>query len=80
MHYVTLFLGFLDPETGRLEYINAGHNPPMILYKDGKIEELTSTDFPIGIMNDATFETCVVEIPDGSLLTVYSDGIIEAMS
>jgi sigma-B regulation protein RsbU (phosphoserine phosphatase) len=79
MHYVTLFLGFLDPTTGRLEYINAGHNPPIVVHKDGRIEELPSTGFPIGIINDAIFETCVVEISDASLVAIYSDGIIEAM-
>jgi serine phosphatase RsbU (regulator of sigma subunit) len=78
MHYATLFLGFLDPVTNCLEYINAGHNPPMIVHKDGRIDELTATGFPIGIIDDSTFETRIVEIPDASLLTIYSDGIIEA--
>ncbi len=77
MYFATLFVGFLDPASGCLEYINAGQNPPLVVYEDGKIEKLDSTGFPIGLIDEATYEIGKVELLGNSLLSVYSDGITE---
>jgi phosphoserine phosphatase RsbU/P len=78
MHFVTLFIGRLDPESGRLEYVNAGHNPPFLLAGDSPPRELDSTGLPAGLFEDGRYSEAVVDLPRGSLLCVFSDGITEA--
>src|SRR5687768_2106724 len=53
--FVTLFAAELDPGLGKLRYINAGHNPPLIGRMDGSIEQLSSGGFPLGIIPSAEF-------------------------
>lgn len=77
-HFVTLFLGFLDGPEGRLDYVNGGHNPPLLLLPDGTMRELESTGLPVGLFDDGRFETAATDLPPGSLLCVFSDGITEA--
>src|SRR5205085_6046837 len=48
--FVTLFATELDPATGKLKFINAGHNPPLVGRADGTIEQLSSGGFPLGII------------------------------
>jgi len=75
--YVTFFFGRYDPATGVLRYVNAGHNPPY-LCRDGTMSRLESTGRPIGLMPDIAFEEASVEMPVGSLLFLYTDGMTEA--
>jgi serine phosphatase RsbU (regulator of sigma subunit) len=76
--FVTLFLGLLDPATGRLEYVNAGHNPPWLLVPDGAPETLAATGLPLGLIPGATYAAASTVVPPGGILCVYSDGISEA--
>lgn len=75
--YVTFFFGRYSPETGELHYVNAGHNPPLIV-SDGTIEEVHSTGKPIGLIPDATYQEGAVLIPPGATLFLYTDGLSEA--
>lgn len=76
--FVTLFVAELDPETGALNYINAGHNPPLIGRRDGRIEQLDSGGFPLGIMPMAEYEQGTLRLDPGEVLVIYSDGVSEA--
>ncbi len=76
--FATLFVGILDPETGRFNYINAGHNSPILLRADGKIESLKSTGIPIGILGKAVWDEMSIDLDRGDLLFIYTDGISEA--
>ncbi len=76
--FVTLFIAELDPQTGVLNYINAGHNPPIIGRADGKIEQLDSGGFPLGIIPGADYELGSTQLAAGEVLVVYSDGVSEA--
>ena len=76
--FVTLFAAELDPATGVLRYINAGHNPPLIGRVDGSIVQLSSGGFPLGIMPTAEFELGETILNPGESLVVYSDGVSEA--
>ena len=76
--FATFFFGLLDAENGRLRYINAGHNYP-ILCGDSRVEQLSVGGLPLGIMPQAEFEEGSVELRRGELLALYSDGIVEAM-
>jgi serine phosphatase RsbU (regulator of sigma subunit) len=76
--FVTLFIADLDPLTSTLTYINAGHNPPLIGRTDGRIEQLSSGGFPLGILPMAEFEVGETHLNSGEALIVYSDGVTEA--
>lgn len=76
--FVTLFIAELEPSTGVLKYINAGHNPPLIGRADGTIAQLSSGGFPLGIMPGAEFEVGQNTLSTGDVLVVYSDGVSEA--
>ncbi len=76
--FVTLFAAELDPSNGKLRYINAGHNPPLIGRSDGTIEQLSSGGFPLGIIPTAEFEIGETHLGKGDTIVVYSDGVSEA--
>jgi len=76
--FVTLFLGELDPASGNLSYINAGHNPPLLAHSDERIEQLASGGFPLGILPMAVYEEGKTTLQNGAELVVYSDGVSEA--
>ena len=76
--FVTLFIAELDPETGKIGYINAGHNPPLIGRNDGSVEQLGSGGFPLGIMPTAEYELGETYLKDDDALIIYSDGVSEA--
>ncbi|MBM3287261.1 MAG: FHA domain-containing protein [Candidatus Eisenbacteria bacterium] len=77
-HFVTLFFGRLDAAAHRIEHVNAGHNPPLLMSRDGSLETLEATGLPAGLLADSSFEVQTKEIPSGGLLCIYSDGITEA--
>ncbi len=76
--FITLFIAELDPQTGILNYINAGHNPPLVGRADGKVEQLESGGFPLGIMPMAEYEVGQIKLAAGEALVIYSDGVSEA--
>src|SRR5579863_162577 len=75
--YATLFYGVLDP-AGNLEYINAGHVPPLVRRPSGELIELPSSNFPVGMFQEAEFATERVLLSAGDYLVIYSDGVSEA--
>jgi PAS domain S-box-containing protein len=75
--FVTVFLGFLDRESGMLVYSSAGHPPPL-LATDGQIALLQSMSVPLGVFADARYRDTETDIQEGSLLLLYTDGITEA--
>lgn len=76
--FVTLFIAELDPASGELRFINAGHNPPVLGRADGKIEQLESGGLPLGIMPFSEYEAGTVALGKGDALVIYSDGVSEA--
>jgi phosphoserine phosphatase RsbU/P len=75
---VTFFYAELDPATGRLLYVNAGHNPPLLIRCDGSIERLAATGLALGILPDPPLDAFTAEIEPGDRLLLYTDGITEA--
>ncbi|HXX14928.1 MAG TPA: SpoIIE family protein phosphatase [Candidatus Eremiobacteraceae bacterium] len=76
--YATMFFGILE-DSGRLEYINAGHPSP-ILMRGGKAEEaFTEGSFPVGLVPEAEFSTTTLQLAPNDTLVLYSDGVTEAM-
>jgi len=79
--FATLFFGVLDPASGRLSYINAGHDPLFVLDAQGRpSEELTSSGPAVGIQIDARFMVRHTVIQPGQILFGYTDGVPEASS
>ncbi|MFN2454085.1 MAG: SpoIIE family protein phosphatase [Pyrinomonadaceae bacterium] len=75
--FVTLFYAELDPQTGALSFLNAGHNPPLIVHAAGTMEQLGAGGLPLGIMPDATFREGRTQLQPGDALVIYSDGVSE---
>jgi len=78
--FVTLFCAELDPESGALTFLNAGHNPPLIVHAAGTVEQLASGGLPLGIKGDAEYREGRTQIQPGDVLVIYSDGVTEASS
>jgi phosphoserine phosphatase RsbU/P len=75
--YVTFFMGRLEPQTGRLTYVNAGHNPPMLIRSSGEPETLVEGGMVLGLFDSAPFEQGVTELGPQDSLIVFSDGVTE---
>ena len=78
--FVTLFYAELDPESGALSFLNAGHNPPLIVHAAGTVEQLASGGLPLGIKADADYREGRTTMQLGDVLVIYSDGVTEAAS
>ncbi len=79
--FVTLFYGRLDPETGEMVYVNAGHNPPLLCRsgESGPPERLRPTGMALGILPDAALEQRRVHLQPGDFVVLYTDGVTEAI-
>ena len=78
--FVTLFYAELDPQSGALSFLNAGHNPPLIVHAAGTVEQLASGGLPLGIKRDAEYREGRTQLQTGDVLIIYSDGVTEATS
>ena len=76
--FITMLLAELNPETGVLHYMNAGHNSGILLRRDGSAEELKAGGVPLGLIPGARFQSSAVTLEPGDLVCIYSDGITEA--
>ncbi len=77
--FATLFFGILDPDTGKLSYINGGHEPLYILNSDGGVKaQLTTTGPSVGIEPQINFKIQQSQMESGDILLGYTDGVIEA--
>jgi len=77
--FVTLFFGLLDPLTGALTYVNAGHNPPIFYCaSEDSLSLLKATGMPLGIDLATDFKQRTIQIQPGDFLVLYTDGITEA--
>lgn len=77
--YVTLFYSELDSQTHQLTYINAGHNPPLLVRANGKVATLDIGGFPAGITQFADYQEGRAEIEPGDVMVIYSDGVTESL-
>ncbi len=75
--YATFFYGVYDAQTRRLEYTNAGHPAPFCITGE-KVQRLSVGGTVLGLFDDRRYESQVIEVPPGSLLIAYSDGLTEA--
>src|SRR2546425_4654677 len=78
--YATLFYGVFDGTTRTLQYVNAGHNPPMLIRRDSSIIWLEAGGAPLGMFPDSNYEEGAVQLNPGDLVLAYTDGVIEAVN
>ena len=76
--YATLFYGVFDGTTRTLRYVNAGHNPPIVIRRGGSIERLETGGAPVGMFPQWSYEEGTVQLNPGDLVVAYTDGVMEA--
>jgi serine phosphatase RsbU (regulator of sigma subunit) len=75
--FATLFHGCLDPSTGTLRYVDAGHGYCVILHRGGEVERLSERSMPVGVLPVQEFNEGTARLEPGDSLLVYSDGLVE---
>ncbi|MGE5399217.1 MAG: SpoIIE family protein phosphatase [Ignavibacteriales bacterium] len=79
-NFITFFWGILDDETRMLTYVNAGHNPPLLI-RDGQIRKLTKGGMILGILKTTVpYLSESVELMKDDTIILFTDGITEAMN
>jgi serine phosphatase RsbU (regulator of sigma subunit) len=76
--FTTAFFAELDPATGNLVYINAGHNVPILRKKSGTVERLEVGGLPVGIFAESAYQVGTTRLEGGDWLVIFTDGIVEA--
>jgi sigma-B regulation protein RsbU (phosphoserine phosphatase) len=76
--FATFCYARIDPASGRVDYANAGHNPPLLVRRDGTSETLTKGGMVLGVFPDTKYDQAHVTIAPGDRLVFYTDGITEA--
>ncbi|MBU1652410.1 SpoIIE family protein phosphatase [bacterium] len=77
--YITFFVGIYDPDYSILRYVNAGHNPPILVHADGTDEELSEGGLIIGAIPGVPYQQGETRMAAGDTLLIYTDGISEAI-
>jgi serine phosphatase RsbU (regulator of sigma subunit) len=78
LRFTTAFLAEYDPVRRTVDYINAGHNNPILRRANGQIERLDVGGLPYGILPDAKYEAATVTLAPGDWLIIFTDGLVEA--
>jgi len=79
--FVTIFCGILNTGTGEILYANAGHNPPLLINKEGKVAYLQkSGGLVLGVMEGISYQVESLSLEAGESLFMYTDGVTEAMN
>jgi sigma-B regulation protein RsbU (phosphoserine phosphatase) len=73
-------MGVWEPKSRLLHYINAGHNPAILLDNNNDIKALGATGLILGILPDQKYERASVKIEDGSVIAIFTDGLEEALN
>ncbi len=76
--FATAAIGWLDDD-GSLTLVNAGHPPPIIIRRDGTLEEIGSTGPVLGVLPNSQWQSVKKQLDPGDALVLYSDGVSEAV-
>ncbi len=78
--FLTCFFGVIEPDSGLLRYVSAGHNPALLRRAaGGGSEQVKATGVPLGMFPNASWKEETVVLEPGDLLCVYTDGVTEAL-
>ncbi|MXX76529.1 MAG: SpoIIE family protein phosphatase [Holophagales bacterium] len=78
--FITLILTEIDPRNRAVRYLNAGHNPGLLVRGNGEVTPLPASGLPLGLLPSASYRVEPLEMGPGDLLCLYSDGITECES
>ncbi len=78
--FVTVFYGILNIQTGEVDYVNAGHNPPFILSSTGVNKVEMTNGLALGVIDDFKFQSKKIQMEKGDQLLLYTDGVVEAFN
>ena len=79
--FVTMWVGILDYETGHVEYVNAGHNPPLLWRESAGWSWLQEkSGMPLGLISKSPYHAFSLECQTGDKFLLYTDGVTEAMN
>ena len=78
--FLTAWIGVMNLENGRVEFVNAGHNPPVLRKADGSVSWISGKSGPmLAFMDDVNYRSQTVDLSPGDALFLYTDGVTEAM-
>ncbi len=77
--FVTVFAGILDYETGKVSYVNAGHNPPFLWLSKEWVYLDNKSGMPLGLFDAFPYESFEIDMNIGDQFFIYTDGVTEAM-
>jgi len=80
VRFTTAFFAELDPATGDVVYINAGHNVPILRKTSGVVERLEAGGIPIGIFAESPYQVGTTRLQGGDWLVIFTDGVVEAVN
>ncbi len=78
--FITLILVEVDPQNRSVRYVNAGHNPGLLVRQSGEVTPLPASGLPLGLLPSATYRVDEVGMEPGDVICLYSDGITECES
>ena len=76
--YATLFYGVFAENTRTLHYVNAGHNPAMVIRRGGAVVRLEACAAPVGLFAETSYQAQSIQLYPGDLIVAYTDGFVEA--
>jgi sigma-B regulation protein RsbU (phosphoserine phosphatase) len=77
--YATLFYGVFDGDTQILQYVNAGHNPPMVIRGGKFLTRLEGGGPPVGVFADSAYRGGMILLASGDVIVAYTDGVVDAI-
>jgi phosphoserine phosphatase RsbU/P len=80
VRFTTAFFAELDPATGDVVYINAGHNVPILRKTSGAVERLEEGGIPVGIFAESPYPVGTTRLQGGDWLVIFTDGVVEAVN
>ena len=80
--FVTMVVAILDPATHEVTLVNAGHMAPLLRHPNGQVEDVgqEAAGLPVGVVDGMEYEEYVVKLQPGDSLTLYTDGITDALN
>ncbi|HTQ40023.1 MAG TPA: SpoIIE family protein phosphatase [Pirellulales bacterium] len=80
--FATFVLALLDPKTNMVTLVNAGHMPPFVRHGVGKVEEVAPeiSGLPLGVTDGFTYDAAELTLAPGEVITLFTDGISEALN